>query len=513
VVPLRTYQATIKQMDRPLALTVERPKEALADRGAINVLFRPKVTDGLAGVTDYMRSYPYSCMEQLTSRAVALRDEKFWRANMDILPSYLDADGLVKFFPMMDQGSETLTSYLLAVAQEAGWEIPAAEKGRMESALAQFIQGKLIRRGALPTADLAIRKMAAIDALSRWGQADRSWLSAITVDANLWPTSAVIDWYNVLQRMKDIPNREARLKQAEQVLRARLNFQGTRLNFSTEKSDSLWWILTSGDQNAVRLILTFLAAENWQADLPRLAQGALLRQKHGSWDTTLANAWGVLAFEKFSRRFENATITGSSTAQLGARNDKFDWSGEPKGKTITLPWPAAKESLALSHSGGGHPWVTVQSTAAIPLKQPLSSGFKITRRWAPVERKQAGRFSKGDILRITLDLEAQSDMTWVVVDDPIPAGATILGSGLGGDSSLSRQGERQRGAAWIAFQERSFEGLRTYYQYVPKGKWSLEYTVRLNQSGTFNLPSTRVEAMYASEMFGELPQTAMTVYP
>jgi alpha-2-macroglobulin len=157
--------------------------------------------------------------------------------------------------------------------------------------------------------------------------------------------------------------------------------------------------------------------------------------------------------------------------------------------------------------------VTVQSTAAIPLKQVLSRGYKITKRWAPVERKQAGRWSKGDIFRVTLDLEAQTDMTRVVVDDPIPASATILGTGLGGDSRLSTQGERQKGFAWIAFQERSFEGLRTYYRYVPKGKWSVEYTVRLIQSGTFQLPTTQVEAMYAPELFAELPQTTLTVFP
>ena len=512
-VPLRTYQATIKQLDRDFALSVERPKDALPGRGGVNLLFRPKLSDGLIGVTDYMNHYPYSCMEQLTSRAVAMRDEKLWQSNMSVLPSYLDGDGMVKFFPTMLEGSETLTSYLIAIAQEAGWQIPAPLKSRMEAALSQFVQGKLVRRGVLPTADLAIRKMAAMEALARAGRFDKSWLTSIAVDVNLWPTSGVIDWYNLLQRAADIPNREQRLKQAEQVLRGRLNFQGTTLNFSTEKSDYLWWLMVTGDVNAVRLILAFLPAEQWKVDMPRLVQGALLRQRRGTWNSTVANAWGVLAFEKFSQRFESVAVSGTSAAKLGARMEKLDWAGNDKGRTLSFAWPAGKDDVTVNHSGAGKPWVTVQSTAALPLKQPLSSGYKITKRWAPVERKQAGRWSKGDILRVSLEVEAQTDMTWVVVDDPIPSGATILGSGLGGDSQLSTSGEQAKGAAWIAFQERSFSGMRTYYQYVPKGKWSLEYTVRLNQSGTFQVPSTRVEAMYATELFGELPQTVMTVYP
>ena len=56
-----------------------------------------------------------------------------------------------------------------------------------------------------------------------------------------------------------------------------------------------------------------------------------------------------------------------------------------------------------------------------------------------------------------------------------------------------------------AFEERSLEAYRAYFDYVPNGKWNVEYIIRLNNSGYFRLPSTRVEALYAPEMFGEIP--------
>ena len=114
-------------------------------------------------------------------------------------------------------------------------------------------------------------------------------------------------------------------------------------------------------------------------------------------------------------------------------------------------------------------------------------------------------------MRIRLEVEAQSDMTWVVVTDPIPAGSTILGSGLGRDSQLATRGEKQEGWVWPAFEERSFEAFRAYYEFVPKGTWTVEYTVRLNNEGTMNLPPSRVEAMYSPEMFGELPNQPMSI--
>ena len=102
-------------------------------------------------------------------------------------------------------------------------------------------------------------------------------------------------------------------------------------------------------------------------------------------------------------------------------------------------------------------------------------------------------------------------MTWVVVSDPIPAGAAVLGTGLGRDSSLATKGEDQKGWVWPAFEERSLEAFRAYYEYVPKGEWTVEYTMRLNNQGVFNLPPTRVEAMYSPEMLGEIPNESVKV--
>jgi alpha-2-macroglobulin len=117
------------------------------------------------------------------------------------------------------------------------------------------------------------------------------------------------------------------------------------------------------------------------------------------------------------------------------------------------------------------------------------------------------------VLRVSLEVEAQSDMTWVVVSDPIPAGGAILGTGLGRDSQLLTQGEKRQGWVYPTFEERSFEAFRAYYEFVPKGKWTVEYTLRLNQDGAFDLPATQVEAMYAPEMFGEIPNLRMVVKP
>ncbi len=116
-------------------------------------------------------------------------------------------------------------------------------------------------------------------------------------------------------------------------------------------------------------------------------------------------------------------------------------------------------------------------------------------------------------MRVQLDIDAQTDMTWVVVNDPVPAGATILGSGLGRDSEAATLHEATPRGAWPAFVERGFDGYRAYYEYVPKVRFSVEYTARLNTVGTFGLPPTRVEALYAPSTYGALPNAPLVVQP
>ncbi|MFO1469281.1 MAG: MG2 domain-containing protein [Steroidobacteraceae bacterium] len=510
--PVRTYQATIAQLTSPLSMPAQRPKGAVPGRGGIEVTLRAKLGDGLDGVREYMSRYPYSCFEQQASRAMALRDRARWDALMERLPAYLDRDGLIKYFPTdWIEGDDALSAYILAIASEGGYEVPEAERQRIILALQRFVAGKLLRRSALPTADLSIRKLAAIEALSRHGAAQPGMLDSISIDPNLWPTSAVIDWLGILDRVKGVKQAAARREAALTILRSRLNFQGTIMTFSSERRDSLWWLMISGDSNANRMLLAVLGESGWREDIPRLVRGALGRQQYGHWNTTVANVWGVLAMEKFSRSFESVPVSGATGVRYADQRPVVKWP-QPKGEAqLTLPWAQGQSSLGIAHIGGGAPWAMVRATAALPLEAPLFTGFKVTRTVSPLEQQRVGSFTRGDVVRVHLDLEAQSDMSWVVVDDPIPAGATVLGSGLGGQSELSQRGERAEGWAWPAFEERRFDGYRGYYRFVPKGRWSVEYTVRLNNPGTFQLPATRVEAMYAPEMFAEVPNAMVTV--
>ncbi|HVP71257.1 MAG TPA: alpha-2-macroglobulin family protein, partial [Gemmatimonadaceae bacterium] len=512
VYPVRVYQATLARIDKPIEFPVAIPSDAIRGRGGVRVEVMGTLAGDQSALRDWFHYYPYSCLEQRASKAIGLRDAEMWSGVAASTANYLDRDGLARYFPTdMLEGSDVLTAYLLQISDADQRKWPDDTQERMLTGLEGFVAGRVVRGSALPTADLTLRKLAAIEALARYDRAKPEMLDSIAIDPARWPTSAVIDWIGILQRVQGIPERAQKKEQALSILRSRMNFQGTVMTFSSEKSDALWWLMIGTDLNANRALAALVDEPSWKEDIGRVVRGALSRQLRGTWSTTVANAWGTVALAHYSAVYEATPVTGSTS--IAHANEKTEVEAGAVKKTVDLAWPRWQETLRLTQGGEGAPWAIVQSRAALPLKEPLFTGYRVTRTVKPVDQKEPGVWSRGDVYRVTLDIDAQSDMTWVVVDDPVPSGAAILGSGLGRDSSLLTRGERESGWTWPAFVERTYTAYRAYYYFVPKGKFTLEYTVRLNNAGRFDLPATRVEAMYAPEMLGEVPNASVVVKP
>ncbi len=576
-VPLRVWQASVRALDGPLELAVAPPSGALAEggsvRGGVQVGLQESLVAPLPGVRRWLEAYPYTCLEQQASRSLGLGDRPRWAALMQALPAYLDDDGLAGYFPAPPGsgavGSDRLSAYLVSAAHEAGFDWPAAVLEPVLSGLSAFVEGRTQRPasalgGSGEALDRDVRRLAALEALSRHGRAEPRHLGVLRVTPTAWPTSALIDWIAVLQRLPAAPQRSQRLAEARGVLQARLVASGTRLAFVSEATDHWWWLMEHPDANAARVLLLGLDDPAAREDLPRLVAGLLERQRDGAWATTTANVWGVLALRAVQRRLQSQPVQGRTVATLGASRVERDWGAGGAG-TVTgsgtgagagagagaglappllLPWPAAAASaangasanaslprLTVQHQGSGRPWLTLQTLAAVPLTEPVSAGFRLRRSVAPVEVREAGRLSRGDVVEVTLEVDATEARTWVAVSDPLPPGATLLGTGLGGGSQLAARRAAQTGTststgsatatetsavlreAIPSYIEATADHWRGYFDLLPRGRHVMRYRMRLTNAGEFRLPPARAEAMYAPESFGELPRASMVVQP
>ena len=526
-VAVKTRQATLLPLDgdKPMIeLPVSAPVGALlngngAPRGGLAVTVKSSLAGGLPGVHEWFINYRYTCLEQVSSKAIVLGSNADWDRIMSRLPDYLDSNGLASYFPGASYGSEVLTAYLLGMSHEAqeqglSFVIPEQQRQAMLSGLLAFAQGKISYRRWAPMEDLDARKLMALEALSRYDMVKPRMLDSIQIAPNRWPTSAVINWMALLMRVPGIPNQQDRLEQAKQIILARMLDRGTEMVLNEDPINNNWWLMAGRESNQASLLMLLADQPEWEDELPRLAMGLLSMQRNGAWRTTTSNLLGTLAIEKFSKHYEAVPPSGKLRVALDqtGQAQTVDWdsvkanSDGVKEDELMQPWGGTTtDTLQLAQEGPGRAWAIVRSLAAVPVKQDVVAGFVLQRSIEPVSQAVPGVWSKGDVYRVTVNIDSKTPMTWVVLTDPIPAGSTVLGSGLGRDSSIATQTE-ERDSRWYdpSFVERSFEGYRAYYDYLPKGKVSLQYTVRLNTPGEFQMPSTRIEAMYEPDVFGEL---------
>lgn len=526
VFAVRTRQSTLLSLDSDqsgISLPVSAPEGALQNalgltRGGLQVHLQSSLAGGLPGVREWFQNYPYTCLEQLSSKAIGLRSQPLWDDILENLPAYLDNDGLLSYFPGARYGDEVLTAYLLVAAHEAQslglpFALPDATRERMIQGLLDFVQGHLTRQRWSPVRDDTVRKLLAFEALSRYDRVTPRMLGSIRIEPNRWPTSAVIDWVALLQRVPGIPKQAESLEQARQILLGRMLTRGTELVFADNRDDNWWWLMTSQETNLAKLMLVTLGQESWRTEQPLMAQGLLKLQRRGAWRTTTSNLMGSLAIEKFAQHFEREPVSGQVQLQLfpGDFAETLNWDQVPEKNGVRsmdhlLPWGQVPSGvLLIQPEGKGQAWATISSLAAVKVSKPVVAGYELERKITPVFQASPGVWSRGDVYRVSLTIHAKGAMTWAALTDPIPAGATILGSGLGRDSSIAIAQETDqfwRGPTYI---ERSFESWRGYYEYLPAGVTQVEYTVRLNTPGQFQLPPTRIETLYNPEVFGELP--------
>ena len=488
VVPMAVTAASMQRAGE--ALSIAPPAGAL--RGEVRVSLSSSLGGSLAGVRAFMAAYPYDCLEQRLSRAVATGNRAAWDTEMTGLGTWLDGRGLLRFFPSEGMaGDPELTAYVLRLARLSGWPLPPVERARMIAGLSPFADGR-------STTNTATR-LTALAALAGEGQRVSAMLSGFSAKLDQWGAGALLDWRDVQAASRgDVRPVDARLK-------AMLDARGS---ITSLLSGADWHLMGSRDSAMARLLL--LAAAEWPADAPRLARALMATQQRAHWDTTPANALGSLAMARFAAQFETAPVTGRSEVALASNTRRVDWTAPPL--PIILPLPPATAPLRVTHKGNGQPWVLAQIAAAVPVTRAIANGLTLKHEIIPITRASKAGWSRGDVLAVRLTITANAPTAWVALTDPVPPGATILGGSLGGQSQLLAGDGNRRGAS-PDWQEHRTAAYRAFWQTLGPGSAMIEYRIRLGSAGRFTLPPAHAEAMYAPEVQALLPGAALVVAP
>lgn len=495
IIPLREariYQSQWGSWPEFTKLSLKQPSDTEPQKSSLLVELSEGLGGSTTGIKEFWKNYDYTCLEQQVSRAISLNDEKMWQKIEEKIGTYMDGNGLLRYFPSSySKGSVNLTSYVLGVVHEAGFRFSDETENRLLQALSSYAEGRLKEDAEAQRVDETLKKITVFETLSRYRRLNLELLTSIDFQGTEWPLYTLVEWYQIHLWEKNIPQRETKLADLENLLRSRFYFSAKRLQLKEEKREQMSWLMRGSNSSILRLILATLNKPQWKDDTPRLFQGVLSRQTQGAWMLTADNAWGSLAMRKVQAVYSKEKVQGDFRIEFEGKKVNHSWS-QGASASFILPWSEKQSEIKWRQQGKGNPWISVSAKVSVPLTKAVFAGFSLEKIVIPLEQKNKGTWSVGDTAKVQLRIKTAAPQTWVVIEDPIPAGSSVLNS------------------TWATAVEKKEELIRFYHEWFT-GNEVVEYTIRFNQAGTYKLPVSRVEAMYSPDLFAELPESTWSV--
>lgn len=494
------------QISAGLDLRKKLDARILDGSGSLALEFSHSRLNGISGAVAELLRYPYGCAEQTTSALLpwcsvdALRqhvpalaevsDERVkaaLQAGADRLLSLQLADGSFAYWP----GGETndwATPYAgmgLILAAKAGADVPQAAIDSLIEYLRKSLRG------------------LGDDGPDQWGMerhARTLFTLAMAGKPEVSYQNAMADRLGKLNRstrcllaaaiVKSAPGNEDAKAAAGRILKAR----------AFPENDGSTWMPYSGEE-----ALSLLA---WQAVDPSAAEtnralDVLLgkRGPHGSWVTTWANGWALLAIAEVARdepaADQPATITVETNAgvetimlKLGAAAELRNFPTGPSAKFVV----SADRPVFMRAEAAAKPPV-------MPLQPVAKNGLAVDRSYQLV--KPDGTHAPlteprpGDLIRVTLRVTLpRDDARYLAIEDPLPAIFEAVNSDFRSQSAAL--GLRTSENDWqVDHSELRDDRAVFFVNHIRRaGTYTLTYLARCTLPGEVGAPPAKAEMMY-----------------
>lgn len=308
-------------------------------------------------------------------------------------------------------------------------------------------------------------------------------------------------------------------------------------NFTTEYSDGAYMVMHS-DRRSDGIVLDALITNSPDSDLiAKVVNGLLANKVKGRWDSVQENAFILLALKHYFDVYEAATPDFLARVWLGERfAGEHDFSGRStESSRLSIPMSdvvaAGDTDLVLSKSGSGRMYYRIALRyAPDDLEvEALDRGFVVQRSYEAVDDPDDVRLDADGVwhikagarVRVTLTMVAESQRTHVALIDPLPAGLESLNPALAVTQTVPPESVDGSGGAdgvddllgdyemrswwwgtWYEHQQLRDDRTEAFTTFLPAGVYTYSYVARATTPGTFVVPPTRAEEMYAPETFG-----------
>ncbi|MCI0714073.1 MAG: Ig-like domain-containing protein [Chloroflexi bacterium] len=504
------------------------------------------VLDGLT----YLRNYPYQCIEQTVSRFLpnvitvrALREldqsnpELEEQLDVEVnfglqrLYSQQKVDGGWGWFPR-DESNALTTSYALiglVEARDAGYTV----EERVIERARTFLRTWLLRNGgtARTVQDWELNRRAfVLFAMARAGEPNASMASVLYDDREHLNLDAKA-FLGLTMLMIDPA--DARLDTIVSDFTNQAVLSATGVHWD-DRPDHYNW--TTNTRSTALILMTMIRADASTQLLTGAVRWLMVAREADAWETTQETAWAIMALTDWM--VDTGELDADYTFNVRLNEDVLEFEDNVANEENVkereqlvvdienLLLDEANRVILSKTEGPGNLYYRVYLNAYlnVPDVEAQSRGIIINRKYyrgSDPDKTAIDTAEVGEEITVELTIIAPRNLHYVVIEDPLPAGAegvdpNLLTTSVGSARpELERDDPLSRGWGWWWFSQTEFrdEKVVMYATYLPRGTYTYKYTIRTGLAGEYNVIPPTGQEFYFPEVYGRGDGMLFTILP
>jgi hypothetical protein len=516
--------------------------------GELSIEVDPSLAAGMVNGLDYLKHYPYECTEQTVSRFLpnvltyralnqlgivspTLQMSLTQEINiaLDKLYAWQNQDGGWGWWSLQES-NPYLTAYVvygLIEARDSGFTVRPDSLARGE----EYLRSQL--------------ESSARD-LSGYAADSQAWFSFVLSEDNQAPAQTINSLFDERAKLSHYAKAYLAMalgnanKSDERIKTLLSDLNNAAILSATgahwEEDGYHWWAMTT-DTRSTAIILDAYARLDQNNELaPNIVRWLMVARQFGYWETTQETAWSLIALTdwmvatgELNPNYDYAVFLNDQSVTEGTFTPANVQA--PVQQQIAIKELIAGEANRLTFSrgpGDGVMYYTAHLRVFQPVEdlQPVEDrGIIVQRRYTLASCAEADRnkcpevttAKLGDVIRVDLTIIAPHDLYYIVVEDPLPAGAEAIDTGLATTSMLAEGPNLQPRYSdsgkmvypyywwwwnWYDRSELRDEKVVLFADYLYRGTYEYSYTMRATLPGEYKVIPTVANEFYFPEVFG-----------
>lgn len=537
--------ALFNSINKTTKESIKIPEHAFLDESYINFHAAASALSGLKGSVDYLTKYPYLCLEQRLSSILPYivghniiidfhlseMDEKeindFIQSTLKDIYSYQKENGGFGLWPDSQYDSPFNTCYAvftLIKAHQKGYKIKNSSLIEAENYLKNILKGR-IRRQNYPYSSRSWNTVQcyALYVLALSGQPENEY------NDKLFSAKEDLSLFAKTLLLKALYLGRGTL-QAQNVLlddlQNKIKVDSVSAHFEDDEGREGNWIYSSNIRTTSLILQSLLETGADVALIPEIARWIVEKRQAGRWTNTQDNFYVFYALNDFYVKYEKVQPDFKLLVELEGKKileDTFKHNRQQVSQNkISLESfkPGKTIPLNIKITGEGTLFYETRLTYFPTRKlDPRDEGFTIYKQITDMEGNPLSEIKAGTLAVVTLQIIVPQESLFVMVNDPIPAGLEPINPVFRTESEeeqlqLSQSfDEDNRRWWWQGFNhiEMHDDRVLLFADSLSPGIHIHRFLVRALTYGTFNAPGSKIEKMYAPEVFGRSSEISIKV--